>query len=282
MFCYVPPTFTDLPSSNKISQVTEGLAFLNLLLEYHTKTRTMHTYISTLLSALSSSSPSRNTYTVAFSSPLLHLVHLDRLSKCIKNFLTSGQTKDTLAFVLKTLKHTYDVFLEAQQNAIVQSGKGPRKKHKITRDGFLSGKVDDPDTSAVAFALSSRISSMVLSSIPLQSLPESTRPDVQQALVDAQSSFIQHNLHRTFETMKNLTDSKCDTWACQVVAAALLRLEYTLIASQRALGIKIGEEMSMRMLDIIGNDETLPELCLEIVRVPLIAVICTPCSVTIM
>jgi hypothetical protein len=260
--------------SQKVADTAEPetLTFLGLLLDYHTKTRTMHTYISTVLSAISSpfvSSYPRKTYIASFSGPLISLSHLERLSKSTINFLTPGQTKDTVAHVLDTLKHSWDLFWEAQQRIIADSGEGPRKKRKATAGRSSSGKAGDSDVLAIAFALTARVSSVVLSSLPLQSLPVATRLDVQRKLTDVQSSFLQLALRRTFETIGNKsTDSKEDNWACQIGSAALLRLEYTLIAA-RHLSLKASTDgkMCTMMLDVVGDDGALPELCLEIVRV---------------
>jgi hypothetical protein len=236
----------------------------------------MHTYISTVLSVVSSpsySSQARKAYTAAFSSPLLHLVHLDRLSKYTNNFLTLGQTHGTMTGVLDTLKHTWDVFWEAQQSVTANSGEGSRKKRKLAAEGLLSAKADDPDVLVVAFALTARISSIALSSLPLQSLPASMRSDVRQTLVGAQSSFIQSTLQRTFKMIgRNLLDPKGDAWACQVGTASTLRLEYTLISARHlGIGAEIDENVFATMLDVVGDDGALPELSLEIVRIPLLA-----------
>jgi hypothetical protein len=258
--------------SPKVTETTESLRFLTLLLNYHTKARTMHTYIFTLLSAISSPSfpcDPRTAYMASFASPVLNLAHLDRISKCTLNFLTPGQTKDTLAMVLSVLKRTWDESWEWQQRIIADGGEGSRKKRKTDTEVLSSAKAGDPDASAVAFALSARISSMVLSSLPLQSLPESTRLDILRTLADTQTSLIHLALRRAFEVIeKNLRNPRRDIWSCQIKAAALLKLEYALISVRRLrLTAKRGENISVRLLDVASNDGTLPELTLEIVRI---------------
>jgi hypothetical protein len=70
---------------------------------------------------------------------------------------------------------------------------------------------------------------------------------------------------------ENLTGPKGDMWACQVGAAALLRLEYALIAAhQLELKGEIDENTCARMLDVVEDDGALPELILEIVRILLL------------
>jgi hypothetical protein len=235
----------------------------------------MHTYLFAMLSAISSPSSlldPRHTYTTSFSSSVFSLAHLERLSKSTLNFLTPGQTKDTMTSTIDTLKRTWDVFWEVQQRVIANSGKGPRKKRKITAR-LLSSQADDPDVLAASFALTARMSSIVLSSLPLQSLPVSTRLEVQRTLADTRSGFIRLALQQATEMIKNnLADSKEDGWACQVGAAALLKLDYTLTAA-RPLGLRAetDENMCTMMLDVARDEKALPELSLEIVRTSLLA-----------
>jgi hypothetical protein len=175
--------------------------------------------------------------------------------------------------ILNTLKHTWDVFWEAQQSATANSGEGSRKKRKLATEGRLGAQAGDPDVLVVAFALTARVSSMALSSLPLQSLPDSTRSDVRQTLASAQSNFIQSTLQRMFKMIgRNLLDPKGDAWACQVGTASTLRLEYTLISARHlGIGTVIDENLFATMLDVVGDDGALPELSEEIVRIPLLA-----------
>lgn len=273
-YAHCHPRIITFPS-RKVTETAEALKFLNFLLDYHTKTRTMNIYISTLLSAISStSSPpdAKKTYAASFASPLLSLAHLDRLSKCTQNFVTSGQTQDIVIGVVNALKHTWDLFWQSQQRFIVNRSERSRKKHKTTAEELSDHKTDDPNACAVACALLARISSTVLSSISLQSLPESTRLDIQQTLAEAQASYIRVAQRQAFELIgNNLRNPGRDIWGCQVGAAALLRLEYSLIAArQLCLRAQIDDKLSTTMLDVAGDDEALPELGLEIVRIALL------------
>jgi hypothetical protein len=230
----------------------------------------MHTYISTIFSSLSSpsASPVRNAYITSFSSPLLDLAHLDRLAKCTHNFLTPGQIKDTVLRILQVLKETWNAFWEAQQSFSANVGSGSRKKRKIEVAVTQAGtEVGDPEALAVRFALTARLSSVVLPSLPLRSLPESARQEVQQLFADFQSSFIRCVLTQVFEVVgKNTRDRRDDLWASQVAAAALLQLEYILVGAQQLkLQATRDERESDRMLEIVGDGEMLPELGLEIV-----------------
>jgi hypothetical protein len=179
---------------------------------------------------------------------------------------------DTVIGALDAIKRSWDVFWEAQEKVIVDSGEGSRKKRKTTAaQGLSTGKAGNPDAFAIAFTISARISTMVFSSLPLQSLPESTRFDIQRTLAEAQTSFIQLVLQQAFEVIrKNLTNPRLEVWGCQVGAAALLRLNYGLIAAQQLrLRAESDEKMGARMLDVAGDDGVLPELSLEIVRIGL-------------
>lgn len=229
----------------------------------------MHSYIFMLLSALSlSPSSSRETYVTSFSSPLLDLTHLDRLAKATHNFLTPGQTKDTTLGVLRVLEDTWDTFWETQQKFAVDGGPGPRKKRRIGLEKTATRtEAGDCEASAVRFALTARLSSTVLPSLPLQSLPGSTRQEVQQIIADSYTSFIRPRLKQLFEVVgRNSRDPMPELWASQVAAVALLRLEYNLATAQQLkLQVERDDREDEQMLGIVRDGGLLPEFCLEIV-----------------
>lgn len=231
----------------------------------------MHTYISILLSSLTSLpsvTPSREIYTTSFSSPLLHLAHLDRLAKCTRNFLTPGQTRDAVLGIFQVLEESWNVFWEAQQRVSSDVGKGSRKKRKTNTEGLPAGaRINSPEALVVRFALAARLSCTVLPAFSLQILPESARQEVRQLLADFQLNFIRRVLTQIFEEVwKNRQDQRDDLWASQVAAAALLRLEYILVAArQLELQAASDERESERMLEIVSDSKLLPELGVEIV-----------------
>ncbi|KAJ7900109.1 Urb2/Npa2 family-domain-containing protein [Mycena olivaceomarginata] len=129
------------------------IGFLELLLDYHVKTRTMHTHIETLFAALETHlqktdfSDVHYRYRCAFSSALLHPIHLKRLANCTGKFLTPGQTGQTVTFILETLQASWTQ---------------------------ISASTDAESSNlALTFCFSARLASIVLTALPLQALPGS-------------------------------------------------------------------------------------------------------------
>lgn len=259
----------------QISEVPEASTILDLLLDHHTKTRTMLGFISILLASLPGAyrspvitpPPSHDLYATCFLSPPLSFSHLDRFENCVKDFITPGQVSNTVTTVFDALRGTWDAFWEAQKKVMADDGLGSWKKHKMASD-VASIQSNDRDILAVRFSLAARMSSVILPSLPLQTLPESIRQEVRNTLDDGYSNMVQSGSQLIFEVLEaNLANRSDDTWACQIAAAALLRLMYNL-ESKRELHFKteIGEDFHAMILRLAQHDGSLPELSLEIVR----------------
>ncbi|KAJ7655049.1 Urb2/Npa2 family-domain-containing protein [Mycena polygramma] len=209
--------------------------FLELLLEYHVKTRTMHTHVETLFAAMVAPQtlPAgvQSHYRCASSCALLHPIHLERLANCTRKFLTSTQTGQAVSFIFETL--------QALWNQI-----------SATTD------TESSDRLAATFCFSARLASIVLTSLPLQALPDTTLQEVNNSINEIRSAFLPRALSKALKIIrKNVSNS----WASQVVAAAILRLQYALDTPHtEKLWAKLGSESE--------DEQILPELSLEIFR----------------
>ncbi|KAJ6509305.1 Urb2/Npa2 family-domain-containing protein [Mycena vitilis] len=208
--------------------------FLELLLDYHVKTRTMHTHIETLFAAMVTPQPLpsgvQSHYRCASSSALLHPIHLERLADCTRKFLTSTQTGQAVSFIFETLQALWNQ---------------------------ISGTTDTESSNRLAatFCFSARLASIVLTSLPLQALADAMLQEVNNSIIEIRSAFLPRALSKALKIIrKNVSSS----WASQVVAAAVLRLQYALdTPPTEKLWAKLGSESA---------DEVLPELSLEIFR----------------
>lgn len=139
-----PKTLSQIPTTPD----NPAYKFLHHLLDFHTKTRTMHTYIHSLLTSLHHPPP----YQTAWTSPLLDSRHLDRLARAIHGFLTPGQVGDVVRGILGGLK----------VGVVDEACDGHPRKHG-------RGEV------VVCYVLTCAIASIVLSSLPLHSLTGEVR-----------------------------------------------------------------------------------------------------------
>ncbi|KAF7339844.1 Urb2 domain-containing protein [Mycena venus] len=211
-------------------------SFLELLLDYHLKTRTIHTHIETLFEALVIHpqkvhfSDFHHQYRCGSSSALLHLINLERLGSCTRKFLTPGQTRQTVAFILETLQVCWNE---------------------------ISASTDAENSSlALTFCFSARLASVVLTALPLHVLPDTTLQEVNDSINEFRSAFLPRTLTKVLKIIrKNATDS----WASQVIAAAILRLQY-------ALETPYTEKLWTKVQAASEDDHLLPELNLELFR----------------
>ncbi|KAJ6519597.1 Urb2/Npa2 family-domain-containing protein [Mycena sanguinolenta] len=213
-------------------------SFLELLLDYHVKTRTMHTHIETLFAALAADPKTRSSdvqqhYQAAFSSALLHPVHLNRLANCTHKFLTPGQTGQTIAFILAALHDCWSQISASDDAESIGS------------------------SLALTFCFSARLASVILAALPLQALSDSTLQEVNGSLNELRSTFLPRALGKVFKVIrKNATES----WASQVLGVAILRLQY-------ALGTPHTDKLWTKVETASDQDGLLPELSLELFRV---------------
>jgi hypothetical protein len=236
---------------------TSVFAFLELLMDYHTKTHTMPVYVSSLLTAVSCLSPeSQGFYHVSSSSPLFHRSHLERLGKCVHRFLTPGQTVEIVRSILQKLKNDWESFYSASsQHSTEQRSK--RRKLEARSD-----HTTNPEILAVSFCWSSRIASIVLLSLPVEAIPQTVRLDVLKLLEEAQTTFIQFSLYKMVDSIREVDSS--DTWATQIVTAAILRFWNTLNGSD-IFRHPPDQKTSTALLDVTRDHAILPELLLELV-----------------
>ncbi|KAJ7139899.1 Urb2/Npa2 family-domain-containing protein [Mycena epipterygia] len=224
-----------LPELLRISDPFPSIfGFLELVLDYHVKTRTIHTHIEALFAAVAPhrqevhASDIQHEYRCSSSSALLHSLHLERLAKSTQKFLTSAQTGQTVEFILATLHACWNQIPDDE-------------------DGSL----------ALSFSFSARLASVILTALPLQALPDTTLREVNDLIDEAKSNFLPRALTKTLKLVrKNIADS----WTSQVVAAAILRLQYALETSCA--------EKSWTKIEAMSEDEhLLPELNLELFRI---------------
>ena len=237
------------------------------MIDYHTKTRTMDIHLENLFACLLSgkSEPyrdSRQRYQIGLSSPILHPLHLTRLSKALK-FLTPNQCLPSLKSVfeiLSSIRHKFNV--ADHQKGAEQSKRSVKKRETV---GMQEYQDMDPESVAVTYCLVARLASTLLSSLPTQSLPPISQKMVRECVEEFRASFLQQTLSKVLK----LVLQNSNTWPAQIIAAATLQVQYTINRSTNfALSPNFNSKLSKKMMDALENDELLPELSLEIVRSP--------------
>ncbi|KAJ3571342.1 hypothetical protein NP233_g3811 [Leucocoprinus birnbaumii] len=244
--------------------------FLDLILDYHTKTRTLNDHVHNLLSSfLPPSFPSRDTtsihevYERCFAGHLLSHRHLGKLGQAIQTFLTPGQTPKCVGSIIDTLKATWQGFYDASE------GNGD------------DAESQDVNALAVSFSSQAYLVLLVLSNLPMKSLTEDSTAVVQNSIIDFRLHVLHHGLKKLLK-VKRLVSGKekkkrresmigSDGWSVQIVATALLRVGYAMNIA-RGLGLqqedmdKMIEQAKEIVVKEGGNGNLIAELELEIFR----------------
>lgn len=246
-----------VPSMNKSANV-----FLNLLLDFHTKTRTLHTYSYALIDACTSlpsitslESP-QELYGPAHTSAILMHTHLSSLGQALRTFLTPTQVKEAVQ-ITTTLKETFNIYQNLSsliKTSEMEAEGRPRKKRRKSEPpaGLATSKdTREVDAHALSLSLTFKFAALFLSNLPSSFVTADIRDAVHEAGVWAIGASL---------SLLSKKTSKI-SWADQVTGATLLRFAYHLSA-WKFTG-KLGD---MRvLLEVVRIEEVEGELVLEIV-----------------
>lgn len=203
----------------------------------------------------------RTAYTVMSAGPLTSLHFVDRISSAIHSFLTPGQVFEAVKDVARTLTDAYELFLGQESKLTADRGDGPRKKRKKDKDAPTTQDRTEPEYHAVSFALIARMTVVVLRSLPLHTLTEDTRLEVQRAVGEVHSAIAARAL-----TDGLLHSDRMHSWHWQMAVAGALRLHYGLVCApgleQR---LHLEKSLSSAMLSLVSTPGVAPELIVETV-----------------
>ncbi|KAH8100543.1 Urb2/Npa2 family-domain-containing protein [Cristinia sonorae] len=246
----VLPLLVTVPSS-----VQHSGTYLQQLLEYHAKTRTLDIYVTASFHAFTSLSSvdNRTLYISALSGPLLHHTHLESISRSARTYFTPGQVLETAQSIIRRLKDLLEEWENVHTEGIVR----PKKKRKL----------DSPSDSAVLtmvkFVLVARFSAAVLASLPLHFL----LPDVQSAVRNTIQEALDTLSSKLRTAFKAVEKSDGDSWGWQLLIIAILSLRYALAnTSDLRLSLESGDKTISKMLSCVKASHVFPELRVEILR----------------
>ncbi|KAG1757888.1 hypothetical protein EDB19DRAFT_1822830 [Suillus lakei] len=241
-------------------------ALLTLLLDFHSKTRTLHTYSHALFDACTSlpsirspASP-QELYSYARTSAILAHIHLSSLAQAFRTFLTPTQVKEA-AQVTLTLKATFNTYQNL--SSLIKTSEvedRPRKKRRKSEPAPQPASpaptqaMQEVDAAALSLSLTLKFAALFLSNLPSSFVTAEVREAVLEASVWA------------IEASRSLLCNRTSkiSWADQVTGAALLRFVYHLPAWKCG-----GEQGDVQgLLEIVKMEEDVEgELVLEILRI---------------
>ncbi|KAF5377547.1 hypothetical protein D9615_005195 [Tricholomella constricta] len=242
-----------------------SLAFLNLILAYHTKTRTTDAYIENLSSSFLPhetttflGSP-REIYELSLSGPLFEAAHLQYLSKATRTFLTGSQALLTTQATYRFLRGAWDKF-----NVAESEGDERSPKRRKTMDVNGANSTVSQGHWAVVFSLSAHIAVVAFSSLPMHAVTEATRQELSVVLGDVRD-FAHRIVKKAMKVIRQREDDKA--WSLSIILAASLRLQYALDISGHVSSPSFDDEkLCKRISDAIQDEKLLPELLVELSR----------------
>lgn len=267
--------------------------FLDLILNYHIKTRSINVHINNLLICLSpasfpiGSTDIRVVYELCFSGHVFSNRNLDRLGNAIQTFLTPGQTVKSIEDVLNALGGSLQGFFGAVEGGASRED-GLKKKRRgeesaLSVDSSGSVEPHDAESLGVSFSLRAYLALVIFSNLPLPALNESSGEKVQDIISQFQVSTVEGSVEKLFKLESLLPGggkkkrrrdflTSHEGWATQIVAASISRIHYALSTakslnvSKRGCPSKITEQLRDVVTKEGGKGSLIAELELEIVR----------------
>ncbi|KIJ49734.1 hypothetical protein M422DRAFT_27511 [Sphaerobolus stellatus SS14] len=258
-----------------------ALVFLKQLIEYHSRVRTLHDLISSILTASVSSfsflpfSDAKRLYAVCHSSPLYCLEFADELTGAFKAFATPAQAKEIVTSVQSAL--------EASLCGCIAAEDPGGKRRKVSAHDKSSSNTDS-ETEALKFGLTERIAGIALPGI-FSSVYKKDEPTqiaclssidelISEAMKCTLSKLLDANVHVEVKSKKrSRTAEDQDSWARQSTGAVLLRLWYDVFLRQGGEAVSshtwktastLGDSAG-RLTGLLTQD-ILPDLQVEIIR----------------
>lgn len=223
----------------------------------------MGTFVQSLLSAISDADAvglgCLKAYQLSFSSPIMHGIFLDRLSKALQYFLTESQCQTTISLLFANLTRVWHLFDRNTRQLETESSESPKKKRKTE-----STENSNAEELAVTYSLICRLASAVMSSLPIHSLSLDALKSVKDSVLEFRTNFIDQAVLKSIKAMKKHVDMAL--WSSEITLAATLRLLYALNVSRNlSLPDSYDEKRVKKLIGLAANDDLLPELTLELV-----------------
>ena len=228
----------------------------------------MNNFIESLFESVVAQRPpgpirGRERYQIEISSPIMNTTNLDQLSKALRNSLTASQCLPTIKHVVRTLKDLWELYHAMYHKSDGDDAERAQKEPKM----LTTATANDSDMTelAVTYCLVADLTSIILSSLPVQSLPLDILEKLRSLIVDFRTGFVHHTISQALKILKK--QGGMEAWSTEVILASTLRLLYALeISKYPSLPPNHITKLFKRLTDLSINAELLPELTLELVR----------------
>jgi len=209
-------------------------------------------------------------YVQCFSGHVVGKRYLGRLGRAVRTFLTPGQTLRCVEMIFETISNSWKAFYD------VSKGIGGVKENAMIVDSGFDFQC--PKALAVSLSLQVYLTLFLLSNLPMQHLTEESAKGVCCLVSDFREQTVRKALLKILRVKRLLPGRRkkrresvmtTDGWEMQIVATALLRVEYTLsitkITTAQESTVKVIEQAKEVISSNGGNGQFIAELELEIV-----------------
>ncbi|KAJ3934391.1 MAG: Urb2/Npa2 family-domain-containing protein [Lentinula lateritia] len=244
--------------------VEPAVELLDIILQYHVKTRNVPLYIDTLMSVSFRETvcghDCQKVYERICHSAGLHPSHLDRLGKCVHEFLPLNQTITTVRNVTKRMGTLWEEYHSWSRSLDEDN---PRKRRKVDNGGSVNGAANGI---TLRFSTAATFASVVLSSFSADLVPKESQQELETLLNNFSSKVVLHSLSKMFKGISKKAEKSL--WSDEVIISADLRLRYALDLQRSptiSVDAKCSSKLTQRMLESI-DVISLPELQVELFR----------------
>ncbi|KAJ3870156.1 Urb2/Npa2 family-domain-containing protein [Lentinula novae-zelandiae] len=244
--------------------VEPAVELLDIILQYHVKTRNVPLYIDTLMSVSFRETvcghDCQKVYERICHSAGLHPSHLDRLGKCVHEFLPLNQTITTVRNVTKRMGTLWEEYHSWSRSLDEDN---PRKRRKVDNGGSVNGAANGI---TLRFSTAATFASVVLSSFSADLVPKESQQELETLLNNFSSKVVLHSLSKMFKGISKKAEKSL--WSDEVIISADLRLRYALDLQRSptiSVDAKCSSKSTQRMLESI-DVISLPELQVELFR----------------
>ncbi|KAL0579816.1 hypothetical protein V5O48_002227 [Marasmius crinis-equi] len=266
-YMFIGPFLSDIISRLLLLPATtsSALSLMELILEYHVKTRTIDDYIKALFKGVGSdpehhsteASGIRRLHDMALRSPVLHPTHLSSLSKKVHDHLTPNQTIEVAQLIKDSIEELWNNYRSERR------GKGEKKRRKLDDEGGLK---PSRELMGSHLSVSGRVAVPILASFSMDSLPKQLREEFVSVLKSFSSDVLSTVLSRSMKAVRSASKEGEDGtgWSDEVIAVATLQLQYAL-----GLHKNLSHEDNIspdKLVPLFNSKEHLPELKLELLR----------------
>ncbi|KAF9499876.1 hypothetical protein BDN71DRAFT_1586526 [Pleurotus eryngii] len=250
-------SFALSPLLTRLLLLFTPLAFqlLDLLIDYHARSRSIDVYVHnvfealdpTHITALGNDGP--KLCQASSSGALLHPTHLDHLGRSIRSFATPNQTKGLVKYIVTHLQDAWSRYEEASASS---SNGGSGKK----------ARVSEWDIASTIYTHSARLSAIVLSSLSINAVSSEQRSEIVKDVDQAGELLVKTVLGKLLKVSR--WQKSPIAWSAQIVAAAALRLHYSLCINPKWILRHSPTKLLSKAADAFQKQSLLPELSLEL------------------